>query len=121
MLTGEVEQKGCFGIVAVCASEIGYQIIPADNGLYLDGEIFHDIHFVLVREVVFPFFGDAYGCKMFAPQIGEHEEIKYLFLVRTELTARYVGFHYLPFGIFNRPFYGYLLVALVLLLQLLNG
>ena len=58
---------------------------------------------------------------MFAPQIGEHEEIEYLFLVRSELAARYVGFHYLPFGIFNRLFYGYLPVALVLLLQLLNG
>ena len=65
VLTGEVKQKACNGILPVGVSEIGYQIVPADDSFYLDGEISHNIHFILVREVVFPFFG-----KMLLPQIG---------------------------------------------------
>jgi len=65
VLTCEVKQKACNGIFTVGVLEIGYQIVPADDSFYLDGEISHNIHFILVREIIRVFSGNTHGCKMF--------------------------------------------------------
>lgn len=52
MLLRKIKQEGCNGIVPVCVLEIGYQIIPTNNGFLLGGKAFNDTHFVLSCKIV---------------------------------------------------------------------
>lgn len=48
VLMCEIEQKGCNGVTAVCAFEVGNQEIPADKCLLLCCEVVDDIPLLLV-------------------------------------------------------------------------
>ena len=65
VLTGKIKQEGGSSVIAVCAFEVVYQEIPADNGFLLGREVGDDVYLFFIRKVAIRFFfSDTYCFKM---------------------------------------------------------
>lgn len=92
MLTGKIEQEGRSSVIAVCAFEVVYQEIPADNGFLLGREVGDDVHFFFVLKVLVGFFlPDTEYPEVFPAERRQQEEIYHLFLVLREFAFRRIN------------------------------
>ena len=118
VLTGKIEQEGGSSVIAVCAFEVVYQEIPADNGFLLGREVGDDVHFFFVLKVLVGFFlPDTEYPEVFPAERRQQEEIYHLFLVLREFAFRRINVQNLFLSVCNGFLDGYFLVTFVLLFQ----
>ena len=118
VLTGKIEQEGRSSVIAVCAFEVVYQEIPADNGFLLGREVGDDVHFFFVLKVLVGFFlPDTEYPEVFPAERRQQEEIYHLFLVLREFAFGHIDVQNLFLSVCNGFLDGYFLVTFVLLLQ----
>ena len=92
VLTGKIKQEGGSSVIAVCAFEVVYQEIPADNGFLLGREVGDDVHFFFVLKVLVGFFlPDTEYPKVFPAERRQQEEIYHLFLVLRKFAFRRIN------------------------------